>query len=498
MDETQPLLPPSEAVLAAQHEHDSDPSIVAFDPKGDDENPLDWPVAYKWGIVGLLAFVAFTVTFTCISVVPVASHIVADLSGRPSKSASVLLVTIWELGEAAGPLLIAPLSEIYGRYPVFNAANLLFIVGVALAALSQSTGLLIFARFLTGMAVASNVLNPAIVGDIFPTESRGSAMSLMMLAPLIGGAVGPAIAGAIAQSTGWRQIMWMSIILATVCEVCFLTLFRETYQVAILRRRAARLREERQDETLKTAFDGKGGKGAESVIWTAIARPARVFSSSFVLQILSLYGAVIFSFFYVMSTTLPEILQNEYHMPPALIGSSFLSFSVGSMIGVIVCNTAIDRISTHLQHHGAHADGTPQPENRLPLVILGAFALPLTVTLYGWAASAHWPVSVLILSVALMGFAVTLAIVPVTAYVVDAFGLYAASALTAVLIARCLMSTVLPLATAPLTARLGYGFGFMVLAAVCLVIAPIPVVVMRYGRRWRQASEYTKDGGVAK
>jgi MFS family permease len=58
--------------------------------------------------------------------VPIAGHIIADLNGgHESKTDSILLVTIWELGEAAGPLLIAPLSERYGRYPVFNIANML-------------------------------------------------------------------------------------------------------------------------------------------------------------------------------------------------------------------------------------------------------------------------------------------------------------------------------------------------------------------------------------
>jgi len=91
-------------------------------------------------------------------VVPVANIIVGDLNhGHGAKSSSVLLVTIWELGEAAGPLFIAPLSEIYGRYPVYNACNVLLIVGAAMSALSQSVGLLIFARFLTGCAVAANV-----------------------------------------------------------------------------------------------------------------------------------------------------------------------------------------------------------------------------------------------------------------------------------------------------------------------------------------------------
>ena len=40
---------------------DSDIVLVDFDPKGDPDNPLTWPAPYKWSIVLLLAFMAFTV-----------------------------------------------------------------------------------------------------------------------------------------------------------------------------------------------------------------------------------------------------------------------------------------------------------------------------------------------------------------------------------------------------------------------------------------------------
>ena len=133
--------------------------------------------------------------------VPIANRIIKDLNhGKKPQvhsASSALLVTIWELGEAAGPLLIAPLSEVFGRYPVINGCNILFITFTLMGALSQSTSLLIVARALTGVTVASNVLNPAIIGDMFESDHRGSAMSLLMLAPLIGGAIGPAISGAI-------------------------------------------------------------------------------------------------------------------------------------------------------------------------------------------------------------------------------------------------------------------------------------------------------------
>jgi hypothetical protein len=60
MDERQPLLSNGEAVY-----YDFDDTgkhkIVDFHPKGDAENPLDWPKRYRWFVVLLLAFMAFTV-----------------------------------------------------------------------------------------------------------------------------------------------------------------------------------------------------------------------------------------------------------------------------------------------------------------------------------------------------------------------------------------------------------------------------------------------------
>lgn len=119
-----------------------------------------------------------------------AGDVVKELKGHKDRSATVLFVTIWELGEATGPLFLAPLSEMYGRFVVYNVANCLFIVGIIITALSRDINLLIFSRFLTGCAVATNVLNPAIIGDMFPSETRGAAMSCVALAPLIGGALG--------------------------------------------------------------------------------------------------------------------------------------------------------------------------------------------------------------------------------------------------------------------------------------------------------------------
>jgi MFS family permease len=151
-------------------------------------------------------------------------------------------------------------------------------------------------------------------------------MSAVFLAPLIGGAFSPAIAGAIAESLGWREIMWTCAILATVCEIVFLVLFRETYKVTILRRRAARLRKETGDKSIRTEFDKEEGSPALAFIKTMF-RPVVVLSGSFILQGLSLWGGLVFTFFYIMATMLPDMLEDTYQFSPSQTGLSVLSFS---------------------------------------------------------------------------------------------------------------------------------------------------------------------------
>lgn len=226
------------------------------------------------------------------------------------------------MGEAAGPLLIAPLSEVYGRYPVMNVCNVLFISASLLAAFSDSTALFVGARALTGAAVASNVLNPAIIGDIFESEQRGSALSLVTLAPLIGGAIGPALGGSIAQTIGWRAVLLLAAGLAVACELTFMTCFRETYKMVILKRRIAHIREDAGDNSAK-----ENGVVPKNKLWYAITRPFTVLFGSSVLLALSLFGSVMFSYFYVISTTLPGILLDEYGFTPAQTGTSFICFS---------------------------------------------------------------------------------------------------------------------------------------------------------------------------
>jgi MFS family permease len=348
----------------------------------------------------------------------------------------------------------------------------------------------IFTRFLTGFAVASNVLNPAIIGDIFKSEERASGMSLIMLAPLLGGAVGPAISGAIAETLGWRNILYMAALVAIVCEVAFFTLLRETYKVPILQRRAARLREETKDESLRCAYDGKSEVLGWASLRTAITRPVIILFDSFVLQILSFYGGLVFTLYYIMATTFPTFLREVYGFSPAKVGSSFLVFSIGATCGIVICNLFVDRIYVSL---GKSRGGVALPEYRMPLLIVASVCLPFMIALYGWTPYAHWPLAVLLIAVALIGVLIIVCWVPLASYIVDAFGLYSASAMTMTIIFRGVVSTLVPLAIPALTGAVGLGYCFVIMGAIMFALIPLPLLVTVYGKRWRSTSKYTNS-----
>jgi len=315
-------------------------------------------------------------------------------------------------------------------------------------------------------------------------------MSLTILAPMIGGAIGPAIAGAIAESLGWRQILWISAALMTACEVVFLCCFRETYKVTILKRKAARLTQE-TGRTFRTIYEIEASKqSSASNTIESITRPFAVFGGSGVLQALSLSGGMAFTFYYILATTLPDILEGLYGLSPAKTGSCFIIFSVGSAIMVLLCNVYLDKIYVKLRESN---NGVGQPEFRLPLVIVGSVTLPAAVIVFGWVAEKRLPLPLVLFCIGFLGFTLMLGYLPLVAYVVDALGIYAASGMTAMIVSRCLMGTFFPLTVEPLVKKLGWGWGFTVLGGISIALAPLPMLMFRYGAKWRQRSPYTSQ-----
>lgn len=103
-----------------------------------------------------------------------------------SQSIGSLMITIYLMGYALGPLFLAPLSEIYGRYPVvvistwaFNA----FLLGCSFV--GNMPGLIVL-RLLAGTGgSAVMTIAPAMVADLYPVERRSFAMGMVLVGRLL-------------------------------------------------------------------------------------------------------------------------------------------------------------------------------------------------------------------------------------------------------------------------------------------------------------------------
>jgi MFS family permease len=72
--------------------------------------------------------------------------------GSSSSMLASFVVSVYVLGYMVGPFLIAPLSELYGRVPLYHACNVLFFIFTIACAVAQSLPQLIVFRLLAGVA----------------------------------------------------------------------------------------------------------------------------------------------------------------------------------------------------------------------------------------------------------------------------------------------------------------------------------------------------------
>lgn len=89
-----------------------------------------------------------------------------------SKTLAAFVVSVYVLGFAAGPMLFAPLSEIYGRLWIYHGCNLGFTVFLMASSLSPNMNALIIFRFFSGF-FGSTPLTNGIYYQIF-SEPTGT------------------------------------------------------------------------------------------------------------------------------------------------------------------------------------------------------------------------------------------------------------------------------------------------------------------------------------
>ena len=84
-------------------------------------------------------------------------------------------------------MFMSPLSEMYGRVPVYHTATTIFVAFIIGNALSKTTAQFMVFRFISGCAGGTPMaLGGGTIADITNVQQRAVAMALFSMGPLAG------------------------------------------------------------------------------------------------------------------------------------------------------------------------------------------------------------------------------------------------------------------------------------------------------------------------
>lgn len=458
-----------------------DPNIVDWDGPDDPANPHNWPLRRKAITVALVSSITFVTPLASSVFAPSIDYVMREFNSTNSQLAS-FIVSVYLIGYIFGPLVIAPLSEMYGRLWLYNICNVLFVVWNIACAKAPNLPALIIFRLLAGLAGSCPLtLGASTLADMISKEKRGAAMSTWILGPLLGPVIGPVAGGYLTEAKGWRWSFWIVVMAGGLIAVLNFIFMRETYAYAILKHKTEKLRKETGNPKLRSVLDT--GRTAQELFSFAIVRPTKMLFFSPIVFLLSLYMAIIYGYLYLIFTAMPMLFESKYGFSTGDVGLTYIGLGVGSLIGLFIAAATSDRTVRHLtEKHG----GESKPEYRLPVTIMASFFVPMGLFLFGWTAENgnHWILP--IMGTSFLGLGMITAFMGISVYLVDAYLEYSASAIAASTVFRSLLAALLPLAGRRMYQSLGYGWGSSLLAFIAVAMMPVPVVFMKYGERIRQ------------
>ncbi|KUL83113.1 hypothetical protein ZTR_11012 [Talaromyces verruculosus] len=398
------------------------------------ESPLDWSPSKRWGHVVIVSMITFVSPLASSMLAPAMSQIMDEFHFTDELLSS-FVVSVFVLGFAAGPLVIAPLSEIYGRLIFYNICNVLFLIFNIAGAVSSGTAMLTVFRFFAGFAGSAPLtLGGGTISDVIPLESRGKAMALYALGPLSG--------------------------VLTIITFAFM---QETYLPILVarKRRRAEMASDNSEPTEKRVTE---------IFKLALVRPLKLLLFSPIVLLLSTFMATVYGYLYLLFTTFGIVFEGEYGFGLGTSGLAFLGIGIGNFIGLGVFGLMSDRILKRLKSQ----TGESKPEHRLPPMFWGSIFIPVGLFWYGWTAEKHVHWIVPIIGTSCVGIGAISIFMPVQTYLVDAYDRYAASALAANTVLRSLAGAFLPLAGPNMYRSLGLGWGNSLLAFIALAMLPVP------------------------
>lgn len=166
----------SAATLLGEPQSQWPNNIVTWDGPEDPKNPMNWGMKKKIIITILLSSNTMVASFGSSSFSPTFGALAENYG--ISQEVAILTLSLYVLGFAFGPLVFAPISELYGRKLSIVPPYFLFAIFLIAVATAENIQTVMICRFFAGLMASAPLSNVAgALADIWDEKHRALAVS---------------------------------------------------------------------------------------------------------------------------------------------------------------------------------------------------------------------------------------------------------------------------------------------------------------------------------
>lgn len=510
-------------------------------------SPFTLPRARKNIFLALSCIATMLTAYTAGTYSPPSRAMARDIGA--SHTATLVGITTFCAGFAIAPMALAPISEIWGRRPVFILAGFVFVISQAVCSVMPNLAGMLIARFFVGVggSVFSSVVG-GVIADLWEKEERNTPMALFSGFVLFGTGLGPLVSAAFVNdleddTMAWKWSFWHQVILDGLLLVAILILFKETRGSVLLSRKAKKLNqwyqqledagvygvwvtEPREDTCSSSSSSVKTIPGHETMLeynrqtqlrrirWlveadeqrpplrqmmaTSIMRPFYLLFTEPVVFSFSLWAAFSWAVLYLSFSIVPYLYSDNYNMSMRIYVAMMASAIIATVVGILQENLMKHplwsghvnekEVSSFWRFTRKHFPAD-SPEARLYFSCLTALLLPagLFVAFLSPISTSHYTQAI---GIGFANWGIYSVYLATFNYLADTYHMYASSALAAQSFCRNVLGGIFPVLTGIMFDNLGLRNAGCVLGGIASVLTLIPWVLVLFGSRIRARSKF--------
>ena len=284
---------------------------------------------------------------------------------------------------------------------------------------------------------------------------------------------------------GWRWTEYLEAIWVFAIVTVTTFFLPELYSPVLLKRRAVSLRKSTGNsaywhphENVKLDF--------KSIVTKHLARPLRMLFTEPMVTCIALYASFVYALLYLTLEVFPIVFAQIRHYGPVVSTLPFLSILIGVLLAVLILLANQPRYVRIVDQNR----GKPVPEARLPPMLIGGVLFAIGLFWFGWTAAPQFSWVLPTVAAGFIGAGFNVIFQQCINFLVDTYGLYAASAVSANTFLRSLLASAFPLVAKPMISNLGFGPAMSILGGIACLALPVPLIFMRYGLTLRRMSKF--------